>query len=95
MTKEINDNKGISRRTIVQSAVTFAGLAAAFVPSLEVNDAGAQSKLAHAVAKYQDGPKNGQECSTCVNFVPPAACQIIASPIGPHGWCQFYAKKTG
>jgi hypothetical protein len=95
MTREINDNEGISRRTIVQGAVTLAGLAAAFIASLDANDAGAQTKLTHAVAKYQDGPKNGQECSTCVNFVPPGACRIIASPISPHGWCQFYAKKTG
>jgi hypothetical protein len=95
MTKEINDNKGISRRTIVQGTVTLAGLAAAFVASLDANDAGAQTKLSHAVAKYQNGPKNGQECSTCVNFVSPAACRIIAGPIAPHGWCQFYAKKTG
>jgi hypothetical protein len=94
MMKEINDNKGISRRTIVQGAATLAGLAAASVASLDANNAGAQTKLSHAVAKYQDGPKNGQECSTCVNFVSPAACRIVASPIGPHAWCQFYAKKT-
>jgi len=93
MTKEINDNKGISRRTIVEGAVRLTGLAAA-AASLDANDASAQGKLAHTVAKYQDNPKNGQECSTCTNFVAPAACQIIAPPISPHGWCQFYAKKT-
>jgi len=92
MTKDINDNKGISRRTIVRGAVTLTGLAAA--ASLDANDADAQGKLAQTVAKYQTSPKNGQECSTCVNFVAPASCQIIASPISPHGWCQFYAKKT-
>jgi len=92
MTKEISDNKSLSRRTVVQRAVTLAGLGAA--AALDANDAGAQGKLAQTVAKYQNTPKNGQECSTCVNFVAPAACQIIASPISPHGWCQFYAKKT-
>lgn len=91
MTKEINDNKGISRRTMVQGAVTLAGVVA--TTSLDANEAGAQGKLAQAMAKYQNSPKNGQECSTCVNFVAPAACQIVASPISPHGWCQFYAKK--
>jgi hypothetical protein len=93
MTKEINHKKGISRRTIVQGTVTLAGVAAA--ASLDANGAGAQAKLAQAVAKYQDSPKNGQQCSTCGNFVAPAACRIVASPISPHGWCQFYAKKTG
>ena len=92
MTKEIKDNKSISRRTVVQRAATLAGLGAA--ASLDANDAGAQGKLAQTVAKYQNTPKNGQECSTCVNFVAPAACQIVASPISPHGWCQFYAKKA-
>jgi len=91
MTKEINDNKDISRRTVVRGVATLTGLAAA---SLEARDAAAQGKLAQTVAKYQGSPKNGQECSTCVNFVAPASCRIIASPISPHGWCQFYAKKT-
>jgi len=95
MTKEINDNKNISRRTIVQGAGTLAGLAASFVASLDANEASAQTKMSHDVAKYQDSPKNGQECSTCVNLVPPSACRIIADPITPHGWCQFYAKKMG
>jgi len=92
MTKESNNNMRISRRTIVQGAITLTGVAAG--ASLDANDAGAQGKLAQAVAKYQGSPKNGQECSTCVNFVAPSACQIVASPISPHGWCQFYAKKA-
>jgi len=92
MTKEINGNNGVSRRTIVRATVTLTGLSAA--AALDDNDAAAQGKLAQSVAKYQGSPKNGQECSTCVNFVSPAACRIIASPISPHGWCQFYAKKT-
>jgi len=95
MTKEINDNQSISRRTIVQGAGALAGLATGFVVSLDANDAGAQTKMSHEVAKYQDSPKNGQECSTCTNLVPPDACRIIASPISPHGWCQFYVKKMG
>jgi hypothetical protein len=89
MAKEVHDSKGISRRAIMRGAVTLAGLAA----SLAAAEADAQTKLSHAVAKYQDTPKNGQQCSTCVNFIPPSACKIVASPISPHGWCQFYAAK--
>ena len=89
MAKEIHDSKGISRRAIMRGAMTLAGLAA----SLAAEEAGAQTKLSHAVAKYQDTPKNGQQCSTCVNFVPPSACKIVVSPISPKGWCQFYAAK--
>jgi len=95
MTKEINDNKGISRRTIMKGAGTLAGLAVPFVASLDADDAAAQTKMSHDMAKYQDSPKNGQECSTCTNLMPPDKCRIIASPISPHGWCQFYAKKMG
>jgi hypothetical protein len=89
MAKEIHDSKGISRRAIMRGAVTLAGLAA----SLTAGEAGAQTKLTHAVTKYQDTPKNGQKCSTCINFEPPAACKIVVSPISPNGWCQFYAAK--
>jgi hypothetical protein len=89
MAKEAHDSKGISRRAIMRGAMTLAGIAA----SLAAENARAQTKLSHAVAKYQDTPKNGQQCSTCVNFVPPSACKIVASPISPRGWCQFYAAK--
>lgn len=95
MTKAINNSnnkRGVSRRTVVEGAVTLAGVTAA--ASFHANDAGAQTKLAQSVAKYQDNPKNGQECSTCVNFVAPAACRLVAGSISPHGWCQFYGKKT-
>ena len=56
----------------------------------------AQAKLTHDVAHYQETPNNnGQKCSTCVQFVEPASCKIVADPINPNGWCQFYGAKTG
>ena len=51
-----------------------------------------QTKLSQALSKYQDTPKNGQQCSTCSHFVAPASCAIVVDPIAPQGWCQFYAK---
>jgi hypothetical protein len=56
--------------------------------------AGAQEKIAQTVVQYQTQPKNGQLCSTCVNFEPPAACKIVSGAISPNGWCLVYAPKT-
>ena len=53
-----------------------------------------QTKLSHDVAKYQDQPKNGQKCSTYLQFVPPGSCKIVVDPISPNGWCQFYGPKA-
>jgi len=49
---------------------------------------------------YQDQPKDGQNCATCVQFIPGAkpgasgACQIVQGPISPNGWCIEYIKKS-
>jgi hypothetical protein len=76
----------------LKNSPAFAGAIASAV-ALPQN-AFAQTKLTHEIAKYQDEPKNGQKCSTCVQFQPPSACKIVVDPISPNGWCQFYAPKT-
>jgi hypothetical protein len=83
---------GVSRRSLLKSAPAFAGalVSAAALPQT----ARAQTKLSHTVAKYQDQPKNGQKCSTCVQFSPPGSCKIVVDPISPNGWCQFYGQKA-
>jgi hypothetical protein len=83
---------GMSRRWLLKNSPAFAGAIASAV-ALPQN-AFAQTKLTHEIAKYQDEPKNGQKCSTCVQFQPPSACKIVVDPISPNGWCQFYAPKT-
>jgi hypothetical protein len=55
----------------------------------------AQTKLTHEVAKYQETPKDGQKCSTCIQFVEPASCKLVVDPISADGWCQFYGAKPG
>ena len=84
--------KMISRRSLLKGAP----LAAATAVSLDCLTPGEataqQEKLSQALSKYQDTPKNGQQCSTCSRFVAPASCAIVADPIVPQGWCQFYAK---
>lgn len=95
MTDKATDlNSNTSRRTLLKSVPAIASAAVVLGALTKPQSAVAQTKLTHQVAKYQDTPHDGQECSTCVNFLPPDACRIVASPISPHGWCQFYAKKT-
>ena len=53
----------------------------------------AQDKIAQAQVQYQATPKDGNKCSTCVNFDAPAACKIVAGTISPNGWCIAYAPK--
>lgn len=59
-----------------------------------VDAALAQSKTSQATAKYQDHPKNGQQCSGCNYFRAPHGCQLVAGTISPNGWCSFFAKKA-
>jgi hypothetical protein len=80
------------RRTILLHGISMA--VGAFSVAY-ASKALAQTKLSHEQAKYQETPKNGQKCSTCIQFVAPASCKIIADPIKPEGWCQFYGAKPG
>jgi hypothetical protein len=85
---------GASRRTILLNTVSIA--AGGFILSAAgARAALAQTKIAHDQAKYQDTPNNGQKCSGCVQFVEPASCKIVADPISPNGWCQYYGAKSG
>ena len=92
----MNDTKApkeqISRRSLLKGAPMVAGIVVS-AGMAAIPEAMAQTKLSHEVAKYQDKPHDGQQCSACLQFEPPNACKIVASPISPNGWCQFYAKK--
>jgi hypothetical protein len=85
MTKGKRPNR--SRRTVLQAGL---GIIAG---SLVVQRATAQGKLAKNVIMYQDHPKDGHQCSMCVNFEPPNACKIVAGDIVPTGWCGAFAPK--
>jgi len=82
-----------SRRAILLDSVSIAGGFILSAPAART--ALAQTKVTHEIAKYQDTPKNDQKCSTCIQFVTPSSCKIVADPISPDGWCQLYGAKTG
>ncbi len=43
---------------------------------------------------YQDTPKDGNKCSTCMQFIPETnECKIIEGSINPNGWCASFYKK--
>jgi hypothetical protein len=82
---------GVCRRSLIKTVPMIAGaiISASAIPGSLF----AQTKVSHAIAKYQDQPNNGQQCSTCAQFDPPSACKIVESPISPNGWCQLYMAK--
>jgi len=82
---------GVCRRSLLKSAPMIVG---AIISATAIPDTlFAQTKLSHEASKYQDQPKDGQQCSTCVQFEPPSACKTVESPINPNGWCQLYVAK--
>jgi hypothetical protein len=87
----ISIRKGICRRSLLKSVPLIAGAIIstnAVTPNLF-----AQTKVTHEAAKYQDNPKDGQQCSSCVQFVAPASCKVVEDPIGASGWCQLFVAK--
>ncbi|WP_428541775.1 high-potential iron-sulfur protein [Rhodopila sp.] len=70
-----------------------AGLAAVGGIVAVSSSASAEDKIAQAQVQYQETPKDGNKCSTCVNFQPPNACKIVAGTINPNGWCIAFAPK--
>lgn len=84
-------NGKTTRRQIMRAGFAAAGGVAAGA-AIAVG-ARAQDKIAQAQVQYQSTPKDGNKCSTCVNFEAPAACKIVAGTISPEGWCVAYAPK--
>jgi hypothetical protein len=84
-------NKGLCRRSLLKSVPVIAG---AIISTRAVAESlVAQTKLTHEAAKYQDTPKDGQQCSGCVQFVAPASCKVVEDPVAASGWCQLFTAK--
>ena len=78
-----------SRRAVLQAGFTM--LAAGLSTGAQAQ---APQKLAQKIVQYQDHPKDGQMCSTCVNFVPPDQCKLVEGPVVPQGWCIAFGPKA-
>ena len=83
--------KGVCRRSLLKSVPALAG--AIISTNAMAESLFAQTKLTHEAAKYQDHPKDGQQCSGCVQFVAPASCTVVEDPVAASGWCQLFVAK--
>jgi High potential iron-sulfur protein len=86
----------VRRRLLLKNAIAVAGVALA---SAFARSALAQAKASKQAMKYQDQPKDGQRCDTCLQFIAGAkpgangTCKVVDGPISPSGWCAAYVKK--
>ena len=83
--------EGICRRSVLKSVPVIAG--GIISTKVVAQNLFVQAKLTHEVAKYQDHPNNGQQCSGCVQFVAPASCKVVEDPVAASGWCQLFQAK--
>ena len=83
----------VSRRLLVQRAVTMAAGAVTMV-GITANRAAGQAKSAQSAVAYQDKPQGSQRCDNCNQFEPPSGCKTVDGQISPQGWCKIYAPKT-
>ena len=83
--------QGICRRAVLKSVPLIAG--AVISTNVVAQNLFVQAKLSHEVAKYQDNPKDGQQCSGCVQFVAPHSCKVVEDPVAASGWCQLFMAK--
>jgi len=81
----------VSRRDFLYTA-TAGGVAIAGA-GVMASSAMAASKVSQTAVSYQPTPKGNQQCSTCLNFQPPASCGLVGGAISPAGWCTLYQAK--
>ena len=82
----------VSRRSLLQRAVTMAAGAVTMV-GVNANRAAGQAKSSQEAVAYQDKPQGSQRCDNCIQFQPPSACKTVEGQISPQGWCKIYAPK--
>ncbi len=87
-----------SRRSFLKTATVLAGVAA--VPVSLMSREAFAAKVAKASMQYQDTPKNGAQCSGCMQFIPGKSakangtCKVVDGSISPDGWCLAYSAKS-
>ena len=76
----------------------ISGAVVATIPIMVIsNRADAATNAAvRSALKYQGTPEGDKSCSTCVQFVAPSSCKLIAgdTEISPQGYCSVWTKKA-
>ncbi len=87
----MDQSNNTSRRVVMRTGLGLLAAGAAMAGTARAQD----QKIAKNLVQYQDGPKDGNECDKCVNWVAPNGCKIVEGTINPKGWCVAYAPKEG
>jgi hypothetical protein len=82
-----------TRRHFLRAGLVAAGGSLIAVGAYAAEQKVAQQKIDPKMVQYQTTPKDGNKCSTCVNFEAPSACKIVSGTIDPNGWCIAFAPK--
>ena len=77
----------VSRRTVLKATVM------AVAAGMALRVPAQQQKIAKNLVQYQDHPNGDRQCSKCVQFQPPDACNVVEGTISPTGWCAAFAPK--
>jgi hypothetical protein len=86
------DNTPATRRKALKTGLGL--LAATSVAGIAARARAQSAKADPSTVGYQTKPSNGQQCSTCSQFIAPAGCQLVSGTISPEGWCQLYSPKS-
>jgi hypothetical protein len=86
------DNKLATRRGALKTGLGL--LAATGAVGIAAQARAQSSKADPSTVGYQTKPSNGQQCSTCSQFIAPSGCQLVSGTISPSGWCQLYSPKS-
>ena len=46
--------------------------------------------VSKAKARYQDKPKDIQNCASCAQFKAPDKCKVVIGKVSPDGWCRLF-----
>ena len=84
----------LSRRRFLSGAALVGGGALACASLAARPATAAAPKLSQKAAGYQATPKGKLRCDTCMQWKPPASCQVVDGVISPAGWCKIYVKKS-
>jgi hypothetical protein len=101
MAKDVSMAKHVgvsaSRRGLVRSGLAIIAAGAATAALAETRPGqepfAQEEKIAKALLKYQDIPKDGNHCAICAQFISPDQCKIVEGPINPNGWCGAFAPR--
>jgi hypothetical protein len=81
-----------SRRAALKAGLAILGVAGA--AGIATRARAQSAKADPSTVGYQTKPNNGQQCSTCVQFVSPASCKIVSGTIAAAGWCELYSPAS-